>query len=182
MQSQRILRGYRSSPSLLISAIVALTACQDRTAPALDDVGDQATEFTLSPEGALAAQSAKVVGMHKLPIVSLRTLPQPAFSADPTINSPFDLTFFGGAVVTSATSYNIHVNCPGSAAECWGSGGRSPRTFLTDLDRSDFIRLVNEYTGTDAKRHFPAGTPLTTKATFASPNQASLNDVFNILF
>jgi hypothetical protein len=182
MQSKRMLREYRRSLWRLAGATIVLAACQDRTAPIVDESPEQVTEFTLTPEGAVAAQGAKTVGMHKLPIVSLRTVAQAAFSAPPTTNSPFDLTFFGGAVVKSATSYNVFVNCAGNAAQCWGTGSRSPTTFLTDLDRSDFIRLANEYIGTDAKRHFPAGTPLKTTATFSSPNKASLNDIFNILF
>ena len=182
MQSKRMVRNCSRSFRLVAGAAIVLTACQDRTAPIVDASTEQPTEFTLTPEGALAAQSATIVGMHKLPIVSLRTVPQAAFSAPPTTNSPFDLTFFGGPVLKSATSYNVYVNCSGTAVDCWGSGGLSPRNFLIDLNGSNFIRLVNEYIHADAKTHFPTGNAVKTKATFSSPNRASINDILNILF
>lgn len=187
MQLDRTIRHpCRSLPAfrLLAGATVFLAACQDRTAPVVDDANDQVIEFALTPEGAAAARAAKMVGMHKLPIVSLRGVAQLAFRADtgPTINSPFDLTFFGGPVVTSATVINVYVNCAGGAAVCWGGGTLSPKAFLSDLNRSDFIRLANEYIGSDAKGRFPTGTQLLTKTAFSTPNKASLDDIFNILF
>ena len=175
----RSLRAFR----LLAGATVFLAACQDGTAPVVDDASDQATEFAVTPAGALAAQAAKIVGMHKLPIVSLRRVEQLAFSAvpGPTINSPFDLTYFGGPVLKSATAINVYVNCSGKPAECWGTGNLSPGTFLNDLNKSDFIRLVNEYLGSDAKGRFPKGTALRTNTAFSTPDEASLEEVFNIL-
>jgi hypothetical protein len=187
MQLERTVRNRCPSLTafrLLAGAAVFLVACQDGTAPVVDDADEQATEFALTPAGALAAQAAKMVGMHKLPIVSLRTVAQPAFSVDPgpTINSPFDLTFFGGPVVTSASSINVYVNCSKTPAQCWGTGSLTPRIFLTDLNHSDFIRLVNEFIGSDARGRFPTGSPLKTTVAFATPNEASLDDIFNILF
>jgi hypothetical protein len=59
---------------------------------------------------------------------------------------PGDVTYLGGPVVTSAESHAIYLipngNCL-SIANCWGN----PEGFLTDLANSDFVHLLDQYTG-----------------------------------
>jgi hypothetical protein len=164
---------------------VGLTACQDQsTSPNPAEDGQSVIEFEVTPEGAAEARGATMRGMHKLPIISLRERSAEGFSASVAAvdNSPFDLTFFGGPVLTTAMSYVVAVNCisPNTPATCWGTGDLSPTTFLRDLNRSDYIRLANEYIGVDALQKFPAGE-MKTRMTFATPNRASMQEVLNIV-
>jgi len=73
------------------------------------------------------------------------------------VNSPFDLSNFGGAVVDHAVNWNVYVTCPTTPADCWGTGNLGPANFLRDLNRSNFIRLANQYTGSDLYGQFPTG-------------------------
>ena len=136
---------------------LSLAACQQDqpTSPAIaDDGSDAMIDFTLTPEGAAVAKTAVLVGTHKLPTVPLRQEAHSRISASVgrVDNSPFDLTNFGGPVVKSATSYNVYINCiaPDTPATCWGNGTLGPTHFLKDLNRSPFIRILNEYIGADA--------------------------------
>jgi hypothetical protein len=182
---EELPNGSRAVLSTRFLALVALSlaACRDApTAPLADGSdNDPITEFTLAPGADAAAKSAKLVGMHKLATLPNRVLTEPSFSATgvPTTNSPFDLTYFGGPVLTRATSYNVYVNCSTTPASCWGTGSLSPKTFLKDLNASDFIRLVNEYTGSDARGKFPA-YELKTSTTFTA-NSATFDDIEAIL-
>jgi len=65
-------------------------------------------------------------------------------------------------------------------ADCWGTGDLSPATFLQDLNRSDYIRLVNEYIGVDAKGRFPV-RQMRTHAPFATRNMATLQEIYQII-
>jgi hypothetical protein len=174
---------------LLLSTLLFTAGCGDEPTEA-DSSQDSDTprEFSLSPGAAAAVQLASTPGIHRLKIVSNRTRAPIAASVvgPPTLNSPLDLTYFGGPVVTSATNWNVYVNCDTTAAECWGSNGLSPAQFLRDLNNSEFIRINNEFIGTDARGQFPT-SQLSTKATFASADSsgtptASLNDLLGILF
>jgi hypothetical protein len=168
---------------LLTAGILALMACESQsTAPDVTQgPGEQLIEFELTSEGAEAARTASMVGLHKLPTVPLRNRTESSFSASlgQLDNSPFDLTYFGGRVVTSATSYNVYVNCPEGPAACWGTGWLSPTTFLRDLNSSEYINIVREYTGSDAKGKFPS-VGMRTQATFSN-NRATLQQIFQIL-
>lgn len=188
----RDCQGFLPAAQLIAAAALLLAGCQgESTTPsgAGDDANVPPTEFTLTPAGAAAAKAATIVGMHKLGTLSTRSLVGPNFSADEgkKTNSPFDLTFFGGPVVKSATSFNVYVNCATTPAACWGTGALTPGTFLKDMNRGNFIRLANEYIGSDAKGHFPVQEMKTT-ATFSdfpdfpNPNVASIDDILHIIF
>ena len=179
-----VVRGLHAA-ALAFLAGLGLTACQDQsTNPSPAEDGESVIEFEVTPEGAAEARGATKRGMHKLPIISLRERSAEGFSASVAAvdNSPFDLTDFGGPVLTTAMSYVVAVNCisPSTPATCWGTGDLSPTTFLRDLNRSDYIRLANEYIGVDALQKFPAGE-MKTRMTFATPNRASMQEVLNIV-
>src|SRR4029077_17946059 len=82
---------------------------------------------------------------------------------------PADLEYHGGNVVPSMQHHAIYMN-PNRActiASCWGD----PEGFLSDLGQSDFIHVVDQYTGgtgpyTVSNTHFtanyhPNGAPFT---------------------
>lgn len=65
---------------------------------------------------------------------------------------PVDLSNPGnGAVVLTAKSHPVYVNC---AASCWGN----PLTFLDHLDDSNFIHITDQYIGSTANDRYKEGT------------------------
>ena len=65
---------------------------------------------------------------------------------------PADLSHpFKGPVVKSAESNPIYVDCP---ASCWGHQA----TFLTNLGKSQFIHVADQYVGSTANNRYTVGT------------------------
>ena len=160
-----------NTAALAAIAGLTLTACQQDqpTSPGVaDGGGEEIIDFELTADGATAAKTATMVGTHKLPTVQLReqAISKISASVSAVDNSPFDLTNYGGPVVKAARNYVVYVNCvsPETPVTCWGSGTLAPANFLRDLNASDFIRLVNEYTKADAKLNFPV-TSMRTRTT-----------------
>jgi hypothetical protein len=184
--SQQVSRGRVSVRARLLAVgLLSLIGCDSQPTESIPrDESETIIDFELTPEGASAAQGATMNGMHKLPTVALRHKADESFSASvaQADNSPFDLTYFGGPVLTGATSYTVYVNCalPLNPADCWGTGGVSPGRFLSDLNESGYIRLVNEYIGVDARGRFPV-QQMRTSAKFANPTTASLQEIYQIL-
>jgi hypothetical protein len=186
VQSKTLVRWLLRSRVLVLGASV-LVACENQptTPMGSEEPGESIEsiiEFDLTPEGARDAKTAIMRGRHKLPTVTLRTSSEAALSANVVRvdNSPFDLTYFGGRVVRAATSYNVYVNCPEGPAVCWGTGTLTPAHFLRDLNRSDFMNVVREYTGTDAKDKFPV-LGMRTRLELASPPRATLQEIFHVV-
>ena len=172
---------YSSTSRLLAAAALFLAACDSQPiAPAND--ASVPVPFEIGPDAAVAARTATMRGSHKLATVQSRIAAPSGNSgiqAD-VVSSPFDLTLFGGVTVHSGTSYNVYVNCATTPTQCWGSNGLSPASFLTDLNLSDFIRVANQYLGSDAKGRFRVAE-LRTTATFTG-NMATIDDIFTIIF
>ena len=180
----RIFQALHTAAIVTLSGVI-LTGCRDdATSPgAADDQTSEVIDFELTPEGAAAAKGARMVGSHKLATVTLRQQSLVSFNATgPGDNSPFDLTHFGGPVLTGATNYTVYVNCvsPEAPATCWGNGTQGPADFLRDLNLSNYIRIVNEYIGADALGAFPA-QGMRTKVRFATANMATLQEIFHIV-
>jgi hypothetical protein len=186
-RSRPVLRALNTATLVVLGGVV-LTGCQDATttSSAADDTSNEIVEFALTPEGAAAARGATMTASHKLPIIALRQQPDVKFSASvagSADNSPFDLTNFGGKVLTGAMSYAVYVNCnlPNTPATCWGNGTTlAPGNFLRNLNNSNYIRIVNEYIGGDAFQKFPA-RDMKTQAVFANPQSATLQEIFHIV-
>jgi hypothetical protein len=181
-QYSQYSRCWSPATPLLMAVSLFLAACDGQPAAPVDDATVPATPFEIVPEAAVAARTAAMRGAHKLATVPSRVATPSSINgmqAD-LIKSPFDLTYFGGATVHSATSYNVYVNCAAGPAKCWGTDGLTPATFVSDLNRSDFIRVANQYIRSDAKGRFPVAE-LSTTASFAS-NTATQADIFSIIF
>jgi hypothetical protein len=114
---------------------------------------------------------------------------QVAASAAPTapgggiansVQNPGDLTFQGGQTVEFAVSHAIYVNPGGTCAtiaSCWGN----PEGFLGDLAKSDFIHVVDQYTGLTADRRYTvSGSRAVVKGTLAA-NPLSETNLLSIL-
>lgn len=183
----RFLR--RHLPASAAAAALLLAGCQSDapTGAGTDPASGAPRAFSLvAGSGAAARLSANRL-LRSLPIVEKRNpVPASLLANDVVINSPFDLTYVGGPVVTRATSRNLYVNCPEGPAACWGTGDLTPGTFLRDFNRSSFIRVVNQYLGSEAFGRFGVdelgitGVPFEPN-TFGTPT-ASINDIFSLIF
>jgi hypothetical protein len=123
-------------------------------------------EVTLTPSSAdyAAAAAAQNVKIHARPAntaVGRKTSTavisnSPTGAAGPQNSAPDsggprfpgDLTFHGGNVVVSVQHHAIYMNPKGACtiASCWGD----PEGFLSDLGKSEFIHVVDQYTGNTA--------------------------------
>ncbi len=82
-----------------------------------------------------------------------------AGAAEPSrhnVRFPGDLIFQGGPTVGSAESHAIYMlpngKCP--VATCWGN----PEGFLRDLGQSNFIHVVDQYTGSYGNNRYTVGS------------------------
>jgi hypothetical protein len=119
-----------------------------------------------APRALLTAARPKMTGIKTAAASTVPNLPPPGVYPD-------DLTYFGGAVVTSLVSHNLFVNCTNS---CWGN----PNRFLTNLGSSNFIHVVDQYTGSTANNRYTLGTSASVAANLLT-NVASVNDILLIL-
>jgi hypothetical protein len=169
---------------LVATAGLLLAACQGDapTGVAGGAATTAPTAFTLVPGASRAVATSTQRLVRTMPTVQLVDPPEagPAGVSTRTVNSPFDLTFNGGPVVTSATSRNVYVNCAAGPAACWGTGTLTPATYLEDLNHSNLIEVADQYLRENAAGQFRL-TELQTTATFTG-NTASLDDVFEIIF
>ena len=65
---------------------------------------------------------------------------------------PADMVSSKGKLVKSAQSHAIYVNCT-PIAKCWGN----PEGFLTDLGKSSFIHVADQYVGATANNRYTVG-------------------------
>jgi hypothetical protein len=145
------------------------------------------TTFALTPGAAHATTTNRVT--KELPTVQVWEASQAAQqgASVKTVNSPFDLTYFGGPVVTQATEWNVYTNCPAGPASCWGTGSLTPATVMRDLNASNILQVANQFIGAEADGHFHV-KELSTTFTFsgaptatAPGGTASLTDIFEIV-
>ena len=66
---------------------------------------------------------------------------------------PADLASGGGPTVETARMHAVYLNANGSIASNWGD----PEGFLSDLNRSTFIHLVDQYVGAIDNNRYPVG-------------------------
>ena len=86
-----------------------------------------------------------------------------------------DLVYSGGARVTTALSHAVYVDCT-AVSTCWGN----PEGFLTDLSKSSFIHLVDQYIGSVTNLRYPVGARAFVSYGFYG-NTLYPHDIFAIL-
>jgi hypothetical protein len=119
-----------------------------------------------APRTLLTAARPKMTGIRAAAVAAtVPGLPAPGVYPD-------DLTYFGGKTVGSMASHNIFVNCTNS---CWGN----PNRFLTDLGNSNFIHVVDQYTGSTANNRYKLGTGTSVTASLLT-GVATVNDILLI--
>jgi hypothetical protein len=142
------------------------------------DRSEASSTYSATAADYQAAQKAKVVHAHSLPVRlpdGVRaTGPQRDLikknqnfflnphAASPAVVAPFmqvlypaDLTYQGGAVLQTTQHHAIYLRyngvCP--VATCWGN----PEGFLADLSRSNFIHVTDPYVGTSGYDRYQVG-------------------------
>ena len=65
---------------------------------------------------------------------------------------PEDLVYSKGSLVKNAQFHDVYVNCT-TVSTCWGN----PAGFLTDLGKSSFIHITDQYVGTTANNRYILG-------------------------
>ncbi|HUK21889.1 MAG TPA: hypothetical protein VLV45_10110 [Gemmatimonadales bacterium] len=182
----------RSSIVTLVGVLGLLAAaCQTETLTSLagdDGAAVAPTPFPMSSDAVNMVKTAS----HRLvkPFMQLALLGKPQSgigSSSPITDSPWDLTYVGGPLVTHATSYDVYVNCATTAVDCWGSQGLSPASFLRDLNRSVILHVADQYLGVRAPGQFSVAE-LSTTADFTGTladssirNVATFDDVAGII-
>jgi hypothetical protein len=83
---------------------------------------------------------------------------QPENTAEPAVLSspyfyPGDVTKGPGPDLPKATQHAAYVDYSGTVAANWGN----PEGFLTDLNASTFVHLLDQYVGTAANNRYPVG-------------------------
>jgi hypothetical protein len=125
-----------------------------RPGPADQAAAAAAQKFPIHPFGANTPAAAN------LPKTAIPTSGRSAGSGPFQNGRPRflgDLTNQGGPVVISAQSHALFVT--NSAAHCttpacWGN----PEQFLRDLSQSDFIKIADQYTGSNVKNRYTVGS------------------------
>lgn len=103
------------------------------------------------------------------PLASIASVPSPGFYPD-------DLVYFGGPVVKDMQSHSVYLNASscGGVAKCWGN----PEKFLTDLGRSKYIHVTDQYTGTSG--NYTNGTHVFASLTMYT-NMIDESDLFGLV-
>jgi hypothetical protein len=171
------------APVVIGSAGLVLTACASDT-PTSVATSDgtpsfPTTKFTVPPGSSTALTlSSKKFGMMPSVLYETRMAQGRVKTQGSGTSSPWDLTSLGGKVVTTATNWNIYVNCD-TPAGCWGTNGLTPANVLFDLNRSNLIQVANQYLGEDAAGQFTVAQ-MSTSYNFTN-HTAQVGDIVNIL-
>jgi hypothetical protein len=103
---------------------------------------------------------------------------------DVAVNSPYDLTYFGGPVLGSAVSHDLFLNCQ---AGCRQTEWFFPGVFLADLNQDQFVTLLYQYRTSPGVTlgspvgSYTKGVGADLTATYASPRPGSTNPYFGQL-
>src|SRR5262249_2471035 len=88
---------------------------------------------------------------------------------------PADVVYSKGPLVKSAQFHDIYVNCT-TVSTCWGN----PSGFLSDLGKSTFLHITDQYVGTTANNRYIVGAGSFITYTF-SGNTLFPNDILTIV-
>jgi hypothetical protein len=93
------------------------------------------------------------------------------------LNSPSDVSYYGGFVVGGTVSHNIYIstNYINCGTTCWGNPGQ----FLTDMGNSTFINHLDQYIGISGGVRYTKGTSFTATLNVLSPNPGFRNPVIS---
>ena len=103
-----------------------------------------------------AALNAESLRQHDLTLNNAATAKIEATAAA-ALTAPYffpaDLVHSGGATLTTTANHALYVDYTGTVAANWGN----PEGFLTDLGKSTFIHLTDQYTGLTTAGRYTVG-------------------------
>jgi len=177
-----------SSLALLGAAGLVLAACQsDRSTGVTANAKPQSFQVTArNYTAAEAATNQKSKLFWTEAIAKTKYGANRAGLSQNLVQSPFDLTFNGGPVVTHATQWNLYIDCTTTIAGCWGTGALTPKSFLDDYQESSMVELIGQYTHVDPTGRFDkinelaATVPFKKDSVTGTPTM-TLGDLFAIL-
>ena len=127
--------------------------------------------LTVDPSGSASVTDAHA---YRLP---LQGEPRQPVSVGKAIRTGgvYDLAYYGGPTLGSATSYNIYVNCAGT---CWGS--TSPGTTLGRLSTSTLVHVIDQYIGSTSNNRYPYGGGY--QVNYNTSVTLQDQDIYNIIY
>jgi hypothetical protein len=159
-----------SSFALLGAAGLVLGACQSDNATGVrtnPNPKPQSFQVTSANYSAARAASSNSKVFYQNAIAQKKYLGNRAGLSENIVQSPWDLTWNGGPVVTHATQWNLYINCPTTPAQCWGTGALTPKTLLDDYQESSMIQIAGQYLHEDPNGRFDNVNELSATVKFA---------------
>jgi len=171
----------------VIGSLVALAAMVSPAQPAAAGTDTAVTQadrdaarnaVTVQPHalpvhGAEGSQGRKMVlGAHRRAAGSAAE-PASSSASSAQLKYPADLTYQGGQVLATTEHHAIYMRPNGACpiAACWGN----PEGFLSDLSRSEFVHVSDQYVNSTASNRYPVGRRAT--VSFEPPFNFSPNAV-----
>lgn len=178
----RTSRRTALAPLVVAATGLILAACSSDspTAVSTSDTSDGPVANLTIPPGAAGPVGSQ--GHVKVfpTLAHMNTSAGSVASSGATTNSPWNLTYFGGPTLTSATLWNVYVDCATTPAQCWGTGTLTPATYLKDLNVSSLILVADQYLHENASDRWSV-SQLNASYTFPS-HIAADTDIYKILY
>lgn len=110
-------------------------------------------ELTPTREAAVKGPSAFArLGAAANPVSPLPDDTSPFILPPSTAWGPVDVSYHPpGLTITSWKQWNVYLGCGSSDQTCWGN----PQQFITDLNGSRFIHLLDQYVGSTKLKRYP---------------------------
>ncbi len=123
-----------------------------------------------------AGISAKVTheSAHALPLQGQPIHPMATGQRAVRTGGVYDLAYYGGPYLTSASSINLYVNCAGT---CWGTA--SPGTFIQRIAGSSFVHIIDQYIGSSSNNRYPYGSGW--QVNYNTSGTLQDQDIYNIV-
>ncbi|MDQ6941240.1 MAG: hypothetical protein M3169_01835 [Candidatus Eremiobacteraeota bacterium] len=130
------------------TAVTPITPAQTAPGPAAQ--GDERVVQTVDASAASGSFSVSHEAAHAAPMQGQPVKQMATGQRAIRTGGAYDLAYYGGPYLTSASSINLYVNCAGT---CWGSP--SPGTFMQRIAGSSFVHIIDQYIGSSANNRYP---------------------------
>jgi hypothetical protein len=156
------------------TAAPPVTPAQNAPAAPITTQGDERLAGTVDVSN--AGISAKVTheSAHALPLQGQPIHPMATGQRAVRTGGVYDLAYYGGPYLTSASSINLYVNCAGT---CWGTA--SPGTFIQRIAGSSFVHIIDQYIGSSANNRYPYGSGW--QVNYNTSGTLQDQDIYNIV-
>ena len=182
---KRVFSAFWATSASLAILAGGLAGCSGAGSTLTPNQPQATTNAPTAPDGAervvqtlnVSSGTARAIsGAHayKLP---LQGEPRQPISTGRAIRTGgiYDLAYYGGPDLSSATSYNIYVNCAGT---CWGT--TSPGTTLSRLSTSTLVHVIDQYIGLSTNNRYPYGGGY--QVNYNTSGTLQDQDIYNIIY